>query len=123
VQLHTIRAAGFTAAVDACAQDGGQICFISLLGSQQAVRALWARLVKGETAYLGEDELAAAYPCCWSARPGARGASTAVGCHPARPTSLASGVESRIPTADHRQLGGAQELGREDHQVIAQSGR
>jgi hypothetical protein len=47
MQLLTIRAAGFTAAVDACAQDGGQIWFISLLGSQQAVRALWARLVKG----------------------------------------------------------------------------
>jgi hypothetical protein len=54
MQLLTIRAAGFTATVDACAQDGGQIWFfISLLGSQQAVRALWARLVKGETAYLG----------------------------------------------------------------------
>jgi len=53
MQLLTIRAAGFTATVDACAQDGGQLWFLSLLGSQQAVRALWARLVKGETAYKG----------------------------------------------------------------------
>jgi hypothetical protein len=67
MQVRTIRAAGFTAAVDACAQDGGQIWFISLLGSQQAVRALWVRLVKGETAYLSEDELAVAYPC-WLVR-------------------------------------------------------
>ena len=51
MQLLTIRAAGFTATVDACAQDGGQIWFLSLLGNQQSVRALWARLVKGETAW------------------------------------------------------------------------
>lgn len=63
MQLHTIRAAGFTAAVDACAQDGGQLWFLSLLGSQQSVRALWARLVKGETAYLSEDELGGGSPC------------------------------------------------------------
>ncbi len=67
MQLLTIRAAGFTATVDACAQDGGQLWFISLLGSQQAVRALWARLVKGETAYLSEDELTGGYPC-WLVR-------------------------------------------------------
>ena len=63
MQLLTIRAAGFTAAVDACAQDDGQVWFLSLLGSQQAVRALWARLVKGETAYLSEDELGGGSPC------------------------------------------------------------
>jgi hypothetical protein len=28
-----------------------------MLGSQQSVRALWARLVKGETAHLIEDDL------------------------------------------------------------------
>jgi len=48
MQLLTIRAAGFTATVDACARDGGQVWFLSLLGNQQSVRALWARLVKGE---------------------------------------------------------------------------
>ena len=51
MQLQTIRIAGFTATVDACAQDGGQMWFLSLLGNQQSVRALWARLVKGETAW------------------------------------------------------------------------
>ncbi|MGD0114873.1 MAG: hypothetical protein ABSC13_02570 [Dehalococcoidia bacterium] len=67
MQRMVIRAAGFTATVDACARDGGQLWFLSLLGSQQAVRALWARLVKGETAYLGEDELTGGSPC-WLAR-------------------------------------------------------
>jgi len=67
VQLLTIRAAGFTATVDACAQDEGQLWFLSLLGSQQSVRALWARLVKGETAYLSQDELTGGSPC-WLAR-------------------------------------------------------
>ena len=65
--LLTIRAAGFTATVDACARDEGQLWFLSLLGSQQAVRALWARLVKGETAYLSQDELTGGSPC-WLAR-------------------------------------------------------
>ncbi|HXH23569.1 MAG TPA: hypothetical protein VNN10_16250 [Dehalococcoidia bacterium] len=67
MQLLAIRAAGFTATVDACAQDGGQLWFLSLLGSQQAVRVLWARLVKGETAYLSADELTGGSPC-WLAR-------------------------------------------------------
>lgn len=67
MELLTIRAAGFTATVDACAQDEGQLWFLSLLGSQQAVRALWARLVKGETAYLSQDELTGGSPC-WLAR-------------------------------------------------------
>ena len=48
MQLLAIRAAGFTATVDACARDDGQIWFLSLLGDQQSVRALWAPLVKGE---------------------------------------------------------------------------
>jgi hypothetical protein len=65
--LHTIRAAGFSASVDAFAQDGEQLWFISMLGSQQSVRALWARLVKGETAYLSEDELGGGSPC-WLSR-------------------------------------------------------
>jgi hypothetical protein len=68
VQLHTIRAAGFSAAVDAFAQDGEQLWFISMLGSQQSVRALWARLVKGETAYLSEDDLGSGASERWLAR-------------------------------------------------------
>jgi hypothetical protein len=67
MQLHTIRAAGFAATVDAFAQDGEQLWFISMLGSQQGVRALWARLVKGETAYLSEGDLDGGSPC-WLAR-------------------------------------------------------
>ncbi len=67
MQLHTIRAAGFTATVDAFAQDGEQLWFISMLGSQQSVRALWARLVKGETAHLSEGEIDGGSPC-WLAR-------------------------------------------------------
>ena len=39
MQLLTIRAAGFTATVDACARDDGQMWFRSLLGNQQSVRA------------------------------------------------------------------------------------
>jgi hypothetical protein len=67
LELRLIRAAGFHANVDACAQDEGQIWFLSMLGSQQAVRAIWARLVKGETTYLAEDEFAGGSPC-WLAR-------------------------------------------------------
>ena len=63
MQLLTIRIAGFTATVDACARDDGQVWFLSLLGNQQSVRALWARLVKGETAYLSEDEIGGGSPC------------------------------------------------------------
>jgi hypothetical protein len=68
MQLHTIRAAGFTAAVDAFARDGEQLWFISMLGSQQGVRALWARLVKGETAYLSSGDLGSGASECWLAR-------------------------------------------------------
>ena len=67
MQLHTIHAAGFSAAVDAFAQDGEQLWFLSMLGSQQSVRALWARLVKGETAYLSEGDLDGGSPS-WLAR-------------------------------------------------------
>src|SRR5438552_840215 len=67
MQLYTIRASGFTASVDAFAQDGEQLWFISMLGSQQSVRALWARLVKGETAYVSEGDFGGGSPC-WLAR-------------------------------------------------------
>ncbi len=63
MQLHTVHIAGFTATVDAFAQDGEQLWFISMLGSQQSVRALWARLVKGESAYLSEGDLDGGSPC------------------------------------------------------------
>ncbi len=53
-----IRAAGFSAAVDACVTERSEIWFLSLLGNQQSIRALWARLVKGEMAYLADDQFA-----------------------------------------------------------------
>ncbi len=52
-----IRCAGFSAAVDAYARDDAELWFISLLGNQQSVRALWARLLKGEPAVLSDDAL------------------------------------------------------------------
>ncbi len=57
MDLLTIRAGGFTATVDGCARGGNELWFLSMLGHQQAVRAIWARLVKGETAFLGSTEL------------------------------------------------------------------
>ena len=68
MQLHTIRAAGFTATVDAFALDGEQLWFVSMLGSQQSVRALWARLVKCETAYLRDGDLGSDASECWLTR-------------------------------------------------------
>ncbi len=57
MELLTIRAGGFSATVDGCARDADGLWFVSMLGHQQAVRAIWARLVKGEAAYLSETEL------------------------------------------------------------------
>ena len=57
MELLTIRAGGFTAAVDGCARDEKELWFLSMLGHQQAVRAIWARLVKGEAAFLSRDDL------------------------------------------------------------------
>ncbi|MEZ4503649.1 MAG: hypothetical protein R3C39_13570 [Dehalococcoidia bacterium] len=61
-QTKHIRAAGFGAAVDACVTERSEIWFLSLLGNQQSIRALWARLVKGETAYLADDQFAGGVP-------------------------------------------------------------
>jgi hypothetical protein len=52
-----IRCAGFSAAVDAYARDDADLWFVSLLGNQQSVRALWARLLKGEPAVLSDHAL------------------------------------------------------------------
>lgn len=57
MELLTIRAGGFSATVDGCARDADELWFVSMLGHQQAVRAIWARLVKGEAAYLSATEL------------------------------------------------------------------
>ncbi|MBE7518412.1 MAG: hypothetical protein HS107_04115 [Thermoflexaceae bacterium] len=57
MDLLTIRAGGFTATVDGCARGGSELWFLSMLGHQQAVRAIWARLVKGEAGFLSSTEL------------------------------------------------------------------
>jgi hypothetical protein len=66
-EVRQIRAEGFSAWVDACAQSAGEIWLLSMLGNQQSVRAIWARLVKGEVAYLAENEHASGSQC-WLAR-------------------------------------------------------
>ena len=54
--LHTISAAGFSATVDAFARDDrdGTLWFLSMVGSQTALKAIWAALLKQppEVAYL-----------------------------------------------------------------------
>lgn len=57
MDLLTIRAGGFTATVDGCAGGGNELWFLSMLGHQQAVRAIWARLIKGEAGFLSSTEL------------------------------------------------------------------
>ncbi|MGE0600657.1 MAG: hypothetical protein AB7J35_05195 [Dehalococcoidia bacterium] len=57
MDLLTIRAGGFTATVDGCARGENELWFLSMLGHQQAVRAIWARLVKGEAGFLSSTEL------------------------------------------------------------------
>lgn len=52
-----IRCGGFAAAVDACATDERDLWFVSMLGNQQSLRALWARLLKGEPAVISDDAL------------------------------------------------------------------
>lgn len=69
--LPILRAGGFSATVDAFASEpdhgGGdrqmRLWFISLLGQQQAVKALWARLIKGESGTLSFEETGSAYFC------------------------------------------------------------
>jgi hypothetical protein len=58
--LATLEAGGFSAHVDAYAWEASpdkrqmHLWFLSLLGPSGAVKALWARLLKGEVATLGE---------------------------------------------------------------------
>jgi hypothetical protein len=57
MELLTIRAGGFSATVDGCARGEKELWFLSMLGNQQAVRAIWARLVKGEAGFLSKGDI------------------------------------------------------------------
>ena len=69
--LPTLRAGGFTAASDAGAWEPEpepgtplrRLWLVSLVGRREAVLALWARLIKGETLALAEAELGPARAC------------------------------------------------------------
>src|SRR5438045_1401814 len=72
--LPVLRASGFSATVDAFAwePDPGaashqmRLWFISLLGQQQVVKALWARLIKGEVGTLSFEDAGTAHFCALS---------------------------------------------------------
>lgn len=67
--LPVVQAAGFSASVDAFAWEpdsdsaNRRLWFISLLGPQQALKALWARLVRGEQVTLSQAALGKVYFC------------------------------------------------------------
>lgn len=69
--LPILQAGGFTATVDAFAWEPGpdpgarcmRLWLLSLLGPQQALKALWARLVKGEVATLSRAALGEVHLC------------------------------------------------------------
>jgi len=69
--LPTLQVGGFSAAVDACAWEiepdpaarRMRVWFLSLLGPQEAVKAVWARLIKGETATMSLEHLSTARFC------------------------------------------------------------
>ena len=69
--LPTLDAAGFSATVDALAWEPDpdpaahrmRLWLVSLLGTQQAVKALWARLVRGETATVRWETMGRARFC------------------------------------------------------------
>src|SRR4051812_2683205 len=69
--LPVLQAGGFGASVDAFAWEPDpdptarrmHLWFVSLLGPQQALKALWARLLKGELATISREALGQAYFC------------------------------------------------------------
>jgi hypothetical protein len=77
--LPVIESGGFGATVDACASEPDtessrpmmRLWLVSLLGSQQAVKAIWVLLMKGETATLTTDSGRAYF--CSLASQGPRG--------------------------------------------------
>ncbi|MCC6175646.1 MAG: hypothetical protein IT305_10115 [Chloroflexi bacterium] len=79
LSLPVLQAGGFGASVDAFAWEPDsdanpprmRLWLVSLLGSQQAVKALWAQLIQGETATLSNDHGSSRF--CVLAPEGARG--------------------------------------------------
>lgn len=73
--LPVLQAGGFTASIDAFAWEPDpdpsthrmRLWFLSLLGPQESVKALWARLVKGEMATLSFQDLGNAQFCTLAA--------------------------------------------------------
>lgn len=71
ITLPILQAGGFSASVDAFAWERDpepsarqmRLWFVSMLGPQQAVKALWARLIKGELATLSFEDLETARFC------------------------------------------------------------
>ncbi len=69
--LPTLHVGGFSATVDACVWESDpepaarrmRLWFLSLLGPQEAVKAIWARLLKGETATMSLEAMGAARFC------------------------------------------------------------
>src|SRR5438874_9686160 len=69
--LPTLHVAGFNATVDAGVWEPDaessaprmRIWFLSLLGPQEAVKAIWARLIKGETATMSLEAMGTARFC------------------------------------------------------------
>ncbi len=67
--LPVLHAGGFSASVDAFAWEPDpaarrmQIWFLSLLGPKEAVKALWARLIKGEVATISFEQFGKARFC------------------------------------------------------------
>ena len=69
--LPVLQAAGFSASVDVFAWEPDpdpaarrmRLWLLSLLGPQESVKALWARLIKGEMASLSFEDLGSAHFC------------------------------------------------------------
>ena len=74
--LPVLQAGGFGASVDAYAWEPDldrasrqmRLWFLSLLGPQQSLKAIWARLLRGEVATLSQEALGSAHFCVLAER-------------------------------------------------------
>lgn len=93
--LPVLQPGGFSASVDAFAWEADpdptahrmRLWFLSLLGPQESVKALWARLVKGETATLSFEGLGNAHFCALAPEVLGPGAFAPPACEPRPPTT------------------------------------